>query len=139
MATMFFVQHEQVGCGPFSFQAVAAMIADGTLTEDSMVRRTSDVEFVPVREVIGLLPSAERLRKNVHANAATSNKLRIRTEHSADAVSVDLPPIHTFDSQLILRMGVCVFVANLLGFLLSRWSLRESQRFPHGGDLNSGD
>ncbi len=138
MATMFFVQHEQGDFGPLSFQAVALMIAGGTLTEDSMVRRTSDVEFIPVREVIGLLPSSERLRKNVHPYATESNKLRLHTERSAGIAFVDLPPIDTFDFERILRMGVCLFVANVSAFLLSRWSLRESQRFPHGGDLNSG-
>jgi len=70
--------------GPLTFQELAELVASGTLSEDGLVRREADSQWMRVDEVVGLLRAANQVVEHVESSSTSEAVPDVVSEREAD-------------------------------------------------------
>ncbi|MSR57925.1 MAG: DUF4339 domain-containing protein [Planctomycetaceae bacterium] len=129
--------------GPLTFDELAQRIADGSLTEDDLVRREASGEWQPVHKVVGLQHRARQLETRAAArNVAMPDAAASFTSGPVAMVAVTTiedftSPLPSSDSDSEARRPIRLALLSVPATLLvvwlawTGWSAHvESRRFP---------
>jgi hypothetical protein len=134
MASRWFFQAFDQEMGPVSFQDLAKMIREGTLTEEDRVRRDFSTDWIKARDVIGLVRTAQRLPTDTKAEEARSAASVAVMPLPAEAVAAAPTPkrrwmrVFRFGLYGWLAAGIVLVFAAFVGY--DRWSHGPSVIFP---------
>ncbi len=129
MATQWFYQSdEEVETGPVAFQQLAALLNDGVLHPDSLVKDAKSQDWQRVEDVPGLLSQAKRLMQPALTSPppprASTPKSRRETVSDA-AISSEPPASSSWGAYL----GIVLVALFLAGEIWWIWP-RTPERFP---------